>query len=179
MKSPIYRYLTFSFIASLLLAACASNQSVDMAALRGADITNFRAPESGVLSSGQPTRDQLQVMAAAGVKHVVNLRTPQEEVDFDEKSAVEALGMVYHSIPVAGAGGINRDNANSLQQVLQASAGQPVLVHCATGNRVGGLMAVNAYSRNGDLDAAIAEGARWGMTSDRLQEAVRENLANQ
>lgn len=160
----------------VFLAGCASNQAVDMAALQSADILNFRAPESRVLSSGQPTREQLQVMAAAGVQHVINLRTPGEQVDFDEQAAVEALGMNYHSIPVEGAGGINSDNAGRLQSLLADLEGQPSLIHCATGNRVGGLMAVNHFRSSGDSDAAIAEGARWGMTSERLQGAVRESL---
>lgn len=162
----------------LLLTACASNQGLDMTALEAADITNFRAPQSRVLSSGQPTRDQLAVMASAGVQHVINLRTPGEQVDFDEQAAVEALGMRYHSIPVEGAGGINTENAGRLRALLADIEGQPSLIHCATGNRVGGLMAVSHYQTNGDADAAISEGARWGMTSERLQGAVRENLDN-
>ena len=55
--------------------------------------------------------------------------------------------------------------------------GEPAVVHCATGNRVGGLFAVNAFASGSSLDAAIAEGARWGMTSERLQQAVRQNLS--
>ena len=50
---------------------------------------SLTAPSETVLSSGQPSQEQLQAMAAAGVRHVVNLRTPGEEVDFDEQAAVE------------------------------------------------------------------------------------------
>ncbi len=162
-------------IAALILAGCASN-SVDLQALQAAEITNFRAPEANILSSGQPTEEQLAVMAAAGVRHVVNLRTAGEQVDFDERQAVEALGMTYYSIPVEGAGGINGANAGTLLGILAASAGEPVLVHCATGNRVGGLMAVSHFANSANVDAAMAEGERWGMTSERLQQAVRQSL---
>jgi uncharacterized protein (TIGR01244 family) len=166
------------FFSLLLLAACASNQGLDLESLQQAEITNFRAPQGSVLSSGQPSQQQLEVMAASGVKHVVNLRTASEEVDFNEQAAVQALGMRYYSIPVSGVDGINTENAARLQSILAEVEGQPVLVHCATGNRVGGLMAVNHFRNGADLDAAISEGARWGMTSERLQGAVRESLEN-
>ena len=58
----------------LVLAACAGTSSLDMGVLNGAEINNFRAPEAEVLSTGQPTADQLRVMASAGVKHIINLR---------------------------------------------------------------------------------------------------------
>lgn len=165
-------------LLSLVFAACASQPGLDMAALDAAEITNFRAPESRVLSSGQPSQAQLQVMADAGVRHVINLRTPEEELDFDEQAAVEALGMRYYSIPVAGAGGVTASNAATLQSILGDANDEPVLIHCRSGNRVGGLMAVSAHSRGQSIEAALAEGERWGMTSERLQSAVRESLEN-
>lgn len=160
-----------------LLAGCASTSDpgFDLAAVEAAQVTNFRAPQGAVLSSGQPTIDQLEVMANAGVRHVVNLRTPDEEVDFDEQAAVEALGMRYYSLPVSGVEGIDRANADRLKAILNGAGGEPVLVHCATGNRVGGLKAVQHFAANGNADAAISEGERWGLTSPRLQQALRES----
>lgn len=168
-------------IALLLvaLASCADNSSLDMDALSVAQINNFRAPEAGVLSTGQPTLDQLRVMAEAGVKHVINLRPPAEDVGFDEQEEVEALGMTYNNIPVSvGEGGINRENALSLQALLSEFEGDGVIVHCATGNRVGALISVSEYTDGIGIDESIAEGARWGMTSERLQGIVRDSLSN-
>lgn len=177
MIKPVHLRLAALLACMPLLLACASNPGVDVDALYEAEIVNLRNPEgAALLSSGQPSYQQLQIMADAGVRHVVNLRTPQEEVDFDEQAAVEALGMTYHSIPVAGVAGINRENAASLASVLDAAGGEPVLVHCATGNRVGGLMAVQAHANGSSVEAAVAEGERWGMTSTGLQGAVRDSL---
>ena len=148
-----------------------------MAALNNAEINNFRAPEGLVLSTGQPTVSQLGIASRAGVKHVINLRSPQEDVAFNESEVVESLGMDYHSIPVAGGAGVNAENAASLQRLLDRFDGEPVLIHCATGNRVGALMAMSAAANGANIETAIAEGARWGMTSERLQEVVRGNLA--
>ena len=72
-------------------------------------------------------------MAQQGIKHVINLRTPGEDAGFDEKSTVESLGMSYHSIPVSvGEGGINADNSQSLQSLLEQFDEEGVIVHCAT-----------------------------------------------
>lgn len=162
----------------LLITACASAPLLDLDALRAAEINNLRTPAPTVLSSGQPNEAQLRVMSRAGVQHVINLRTPQEEIDFEEQATVEALGMEYYSIPVAGAGGINSTNAQSLLGILEGLNGEPAVVHCATGNRVGGLFAINAFESGSSVDAAMAEGERWGMTSERLQQAVRQNLSD-
>ena len=108
---------------------------------------------------------------------MINLRTAGEEVAFNEAELVESLGMRYYSIPIAGGAGINADNASALSRILSDIEGEPVIVHCATGNRVGGLMAFTALADGASIDEAMAEGERWGMTSERLQEMVRESLS--
>ena len=162
---------------SVMLGACATTNDLDIAALENAEINNFRSPAGAVLSSGQPTVSQLGIASRAGVKHIINLRTPGEEVDFVEGEVVESLGMNYYSIPVAGGAGVNAENAASLQSLLDRFDGEPVLIHCATGNRVGALMAMSAAAGGASIDSAIAEGARWGMTSEGLQGVVRGNLS--
>ena len=169
--------LVLTILFSLALTACAGSGGFDLAALQNSDINNFRAPSGATLSTGQPTAAQLDLAARAGVKHVINLRTAGEEVAFNEAEVVESLGMRYYSIPVAGGGGINADNASALSQILADIAGEPVIVHCATGNRVGGLMAFAALADGASIDEAMAEGERWGMTSERLQGMVRESLS--
>jgi len=164
-------------LSLLLLASCVGTPSLDLDAVRAAEIFNLRAPQGNVLSSGQPTEDQLQVVGNAGVRHVINLLSPREEIDFEERAAVEALGMEYYSIPVAGAAGVNQENAQSLQQLLDSLGNDPVLVHCASGNRVGGLFAINAFANGSGLEAAMAEGTRWGMASEGVTQAVQQSLS--
>ena len=169
--------LALTFLFALALAACSGSAGFDLAALQNLNINNFRAPQGATLSTGQPTAAQLDSAARAGVKHVINLRTAGEEVAFNEAEVVESLGMRYYSIPVAGGGGINADNASALSRILSDIEGEPVIVHCATGNRVGGLMAFSALADGASIDEAIAEGERWGMTSERLQGVVRQSLS--
>ena len=169
--------LALTILFALALAACSGSAGFDLAALQNLNINNFRAPSGATLSTGQPTAAQLDSAARAGVKHVINLRTAGEEVAFNEAEVVESLGMRYYSIPVAGGGGINADNASALSRILSDIEGEPVIVHCATGNRVGGLMAFSALADGASIDEAMAEGERWGMTSERLQGLVRESLS--
>ena len=109
---------------------------------------------------------------------MINLRTPGEDAGFDEKMAVEALGMSYSNIPVSvGEGGINYDNSQSLQELLNEFGDEGVVVHCATGNRVGALISLSVFKDGASLDNSIQEGSRWGMTSERLQQVVRDTLS--
>ena len=176
-NAPIRLGVFLSGLFAINLTSCAGLASLDLAALQRSDINNFRAPSGASLSTGQPTAAQLEIAARAGVKHVVNLRTAEEEVEFNEGELVESLGMKYYSIPVAGGGGINADNAAALSRILAEIDGEPVIVHCATGNRVGGLMAFSAIAEGSSIGEAMAEGERWGMTSERLKGMIRERLS--
>ena len=95
--STFFRILLLS--AVYVCSANAAESPLNIQAISATGINNFRAPESDVLATGQPTAEQFEVMAEQGIKHVINLRTPGEDAGFDEKATVESLGMSYHSIP--------------------------------------------------------------------------------
>jgi uncharacterized protein (TIGR01244 family) len=178
----MHPYLLLSRLIATLglvaLAACSPAPTIDDDILGQAEIINLREPEQDIMSSGQPTAEQFQLLADAGVRHVINLR-PLEEQEFDEASLVTSLGMAYHSIPVAGGPDITRANAQALYDLLESVAGEPVIIHCASGNRVGALIALSAQQHQGmDAEAAMAEGERWGLTSPRLAPVVRQVLSN-
>ena len=167
--------LGFLVLIAGLISACAQTARVDINALRSADIANFSTPEQLVYAAGQPTPEQIQILANAGVEHVISLRT-DGEIDWDERAAVEGAGMQFYSIPVSGQTGITAANANSLEQLLARLDGQPVLVHCGSSNRVGALRALTAHELGASLEDSLAEGRRWGMT--RIEERVRGILTN-
>lgn len=138
-------------------------------------IINLQMSAEGVFTSGQPTAQQLKAVADAGVKHVVNLRLASEQ-DFDEQAMVSSLGMQYYTIPVSGVAGITFDNAGEFNRLLDTLAGEPILLHCASGNRVGALKALAEFDTHGkSVEQAIKTGKLWGLTT--LEPAVREKLA--
>ncbi len=160
--------------AFTLLASFATAQQVDTTAIANAEILNLSTPAENVLASGQPTQEQLQLLANSGVKHIINLR-PTSEQEFDEEAFVKSLGMEYHSIPVAGADGVTSDNAKKLDDLMTSLNGQPLLVHCASSNRVGALRALTASAHGEALESAITTGKTWGLTG--LEPAVRTKLS--
>lgn len=132
-------------------------------------------PTKQFLSGGQPSEDDLRVLASHGTKHIINLRTIDEPVSFNEKRLVNELGMTYHRLPVNGAKGITKNNAQQLDSLLASVGDDPAFVHCASGNRVGALIAIRAHFIQGaSLEDAIDKGKRWGLTG--LEETVRQQI---
>lgn len=138
------------------------------------DLPNLKMPRDGVYSCGQPTPGQLESLRDQGVKTIINLRGPGEN-DWDERRAVEQLGMTYHAIPIAGPGDINEQNARCLSEIMEDAAARPVLIHCGSGNRVGALYALKAFHCDDcAAEEAVSAGREAGMT--QLEPFVRQCL---
>jgi len=132
-----------------------------------------KAPVEGILTGGQPSPAQFETLAGLGYKTVINMRAPGEKGSTDP-AFVESLGMTYVSIPIAGAADISEENARKLADALDVGA-DPVVVHCASGNRVGALFALKAYYVDGKTpEEALALGKAAGVT--RLEPVVRQTL---
>lgn len=126
-------------------------------------IPNARQPFPGVLTGGQPSPQQLEEAARLGYRVVIDLREPDER-DWDEAAEVTAHGMRYVSIPVGGAHDVTVDKARELAAALGAATGQPVIVHCGSGNRVGALFALKARFLDGETaEKAIEIGRAAGL----------------
>lgn len=140
-----------------------------------AAIPNLKHPDAKVLTGGEPTAAAWPLLEQAGVTTVVNLRADDEMVGNNEAAAVAAAGMHYVHIPVAGGPDVTRANAELLHAALAGAKGK-VLVHCASGNRAGALLAIDAAMTRGlDADAAVRFGQSAGLTG--LEPRVREVLA--
>lgn len=174
----LLRFLAATFLLSTAVAwAQPMPATVNTGLLEQAQILNLKPAETNVYASGQPTKEQIQLLANAGIKHIINLR-PTSEQDWDEGAYVRSLNLQYHSIPVAGIEDVTSENAKTLTQLLKTIGNEPVLVHCSSGNRVGALIAVAEHDIKGrDIEAAIVEGRRWGLT--KLEADVRKRMASQ
>jgi protein tyrosine phosphatase (PTP) superfamily phosphohydrolase (DUF442 family) len=177
--------LTLAFLSALsatvALAQTAeppaeTRPSAEAAAEAAVLLPKGRAPLPGVITGGQPDAAQLAALAEAGYRTVVDLRAPGEPYPReDEKAALESLGIEYVSIPVAGPEGLTEENARALSAVLAEEDAYPVAIHCASGNRVGALLALEAAWVDGAPPAeALALGLDAGLTG--LEPKVRELL---
>jgi protein tyrosine phosphatase (PTP) superfamily phosphohydrolase (DUF442 family) len=104
--------------------------------------------------------------------------SPVTSLKVDLKQVVqlgtEELGLHYVAFPIASEDAISFASAKKLDELLQQYPG-PVLVHCASGNRVGALLALRASLDGADDEQALKLGREGGLT--RLEDLVRKRLA--
>lgn len=129
-------------------------------------------PVDGISTAGQPDEMAFRVFADNGYVAVIDLRTAEEDRGLDEPAVIDRLGMEYVQLPI-GEDDITFDKARELGDLLDDYEG-PVLVHCASANRVGALLALMMVDDGADTELAIEMGKAAGMT--RLEPAVREIL---
>jgi uncharacterized protein (TIGR01244 family) len=133
-------------------------------------IRNAAEIEPGLLVGGQPTAAQLRAIAAAGYKSVIDLRAPGEDRGFDETSLLAELGLPYVNVPVSG-----MPDAATVDRFLAElrRAERPLLLHCASSNRVGALLYAWYVEEQGLPPAeAMAKAKAAGLRSAELAAAV-------
>lgn len=167
-------------LVAISCVACANETPGDTAANIHVDIDRIVAageavPVDGITSAGQPDEVALRVFADSGYAAVIDMRGPDEDRGLeDERALVEALGMDYVLIPIDSPDDINFATVGKLQEVLQNIDG-PVLVHCASGNRVGAVLALRHSLTGASPEESIELGKNAGLT--RLEGVVRDRLA--
>lgn len=135
--------------------------------------------DHAVTFAGQPSEDALRAAAADGHGLVVNLRTAKEveALEFDEPALVESLGMHYVAIPVTPQSFTREDVDHFASRVGRGT--RPILVHCASANRVGALWAAYlALHRGVPVEEALAKGRAAGLTKDVMVEATRRVIGS-
>lgn len=120
-----------------------------------------------MIIGSQPSPEALEALAGQGVTTIVTTRG-EGEIDWDERAAVEALGMRFVSIPMPSpVTTITDEQVAQIDAVLDSMAG-PVLLHCGSGNRVSGLWAAwLAAEHDVPPEEALRLAALAGMGSVR------------
>ncbi len=165
--------LLLSLTAIAALATACSAPSPDQVL---ANLPNVSFPAPHRVAAGALQAGDLPALQAAGVREVINLRAASETPDFDEAAAVEGAGIDYRHLPIRGPQDLTRGNVLAFDKLLGDAGDGLTVVHCASSNRVGAMIALRAALVEGaSADAALAEGRRWGLKS--LEPQVRERLA--
>src|SRR3972149_9940774 len=121
------------------------------------DIRNFRKVDDRIITGGQPTEDQLQAVAADGVKAVINLATIDPRYSLpDEAGTVRALGMSYYHIPVEWEDPKESD-FDAFENVMKQMPQQKLLIHCAANFRVTAFYSLYAMKNLGWSEAQADE----------------------
>ena len=168
-----YQALLFAVFVSLGATPALAGEQIIPTALQ--DVAHIHQPNETHFTGGQPTAPQFEAFAEQGVRHVVDLRPPEESADINSAAWVSAAGMAYYHIPIAGGADLTREHVAVLDTILQRMNGEPALLHCASANRVGAMMALHAvwYQEMSEEDA-VQLGRDYGLTS--LEEHVRKAL---
>lgn len=104
-----------------------------------AGVTNANQATPTVLTGGQPNAHHFRALKAAGVEVVLDIRDPMEPRGFDEQALLAELGLDYTNIVVTDAH-LNDTTLDAITDVMRKNEGRSTLVHCASGNRVGGAL---------------------------------------
>lgn len=116
-----------------------------------------------LMVGGQPSVNDFKKMQSMGISQVINLRPVSEKIDFDQVALLSELGMEYTLIPLTDISTFTLSSAQKLKEILTLQ--QPTLIHCASGNRVGALIALSAFWCD-ELPAeeAYQKGIQGGLT---------------
>lgn len=130
----------------------------------GLDLKNYREPMENIITGGQPSEHDLEVLASRGVDLIISFRAPGEFDDFDEAAAVESLGMKYLNIPIPKMkNDLTEANAKLLHDALEAEDGLAYL-HCTIGMRAAAMLALDQYYFHGaSEEEAVALGVKAHM----------------
>lgn len=127
------------------------------------DNTITLSPEFAI--AGQITPEQLQTAKEAGYQSVVNLRGSGEQGFIDNQEAAKKAGLQYVNIPVSPKD--IQEISPVADQVLTQfdQLPKPVLVHCGSALRAGGMVLAYLGVRQGKTaEEVIAEGRQAGFT---------------
>jgi len=134
------------------------------------DALNYKRLSPSLAAAGKPSKEALESLKTAGFTTAVDLRQPAEGVP-SAKEAVEAQGLRFVSVPVSP-DTFSLDDVLKVEAVLKDQHAAPVLLYCASSNRVGAVIAVVEYRRGRSRDDALAEGRKAGLKSPAMEKAA-------
>lgn len=137
----------------------------------------FRAVTAQYWVSGYlRSRDEIESLRRLGIQHVISLVPANELPEVDEAGWVKAAELRFHAVPIAGPEDLTRASIETVVAHLHHTGGEKTLIHCASTNRVGAVMALKAAWIDGlPLEDAIAIGRQYGLKS--LESDVRARVS--
>lgn len=134
-----------------------------------------------VLLASQPSKEDFLQLKNRGVATVINMRHKSESIGFDEYQVVNELGMKYYNPAWNGSDEFTDDIIKQTRALLCDSE-RPILLHCASANRVGAMWLIYRILDEGiDYGVAIREARTIGMRTKEYEEialAYIERMSN-
>ena len=127
--------------------------------------------------ASQPRKDDLEIAKELPIRMVVSLRK-KDEVGWDEEAAVRALGMLYQNIPFQTPEELTDAVFDAVRHALTDKENAPLLLHCASANRVGTIWLAHRVLDDGvAYVAALREAETVGLESPAFRDKAKEYIA--
>ena len=142
------------------------------------DVPRVLCLDGSFTTGGQPTEQAYAKAAASGFHSVLSLRTANEGGDLTrERSLVEKNKMRYFNVPVVSSAP-RPEQADELIRLVKENSNHPMLINCASANRVGAFMMIYPVLEQGWAeDKALEEAIKIGLRGDELKKFARDYLA--
>jgi uncharacterized protein (TIGR01244 family) len=158
-------------LVAMLITACAM-RAKPPSSWPADEAPNYRLRGDGLATANVITPSAVPKLAAAGFKTIIDLRAPSERGVPEEEAAAERADIRYLNIPVTPAT-LNAEQVRHVAAALDDPANRPVLLHCASGNRAGAVIALYREQVHGvSHEAALAEARAVGLRSPEAMAAV-------
>ncbi len=154
-----------------------NSYSFPAAELAELDLGNPCLPEPGLMTGGCPSDADLARLKQAGFKTALDLRPSTEWNGDDFAGRVERAGLVFLQLPVSGVDTVDQEQMRQFWAYWNNPSLKPMLVHCASGNRVGALLALAAYQCGGlAAEEAMQRGLAAGLKASEAMVRARLKL---
>jgi uncharacterized protein (TIGR01244 family) len=135
--------------------------------------------------AGQPSPDDFRkAKQDEGIRTVVNLRMAVEQLGTDQAADLKRLGIEYHHFPFGTPDSLTDDIFDRSRALIADRRKHPVLMHCASANRVGAIWLVHrvlddklTYEKA--LDEAHEVGLRFPPYEEKAKAYIERQLAKQ
>lgn len=125
------------------------------------NLPNLQQPRPQIFTAGQPTETGFREAASMGVKTVINV-LPEKDCLTGEDKMVSDRRMTYVTLPFDTTG-FKVDTVQRFSTLLKKSQ-KPMLIHCRTGNHVGGLwFAYRVLGEKAPVATALQEARMIGL----------------
>jgi len=178
--------LTFAAAVSLMciLVNAGNAQKSDRARLDqiqkalSSEVPRVLCLDESFTTGGQPTAEAYIKAAASGFRSILSLRTGNEGIDLArERTLVESNKLRYFNIPVDSSAA-RPEQADEFLRLTRDKANHPMLINCATANRVGAfVMILRVLDQGWSEERALEEATRIGLTSDGLKKFSKDYIA--
>jgi len=142
------------------------------------DVPRALCLDSNFATGGQPTEQAFAKVAASGFHSVLSLRVAGEGIDLTkERSLVEKNGLRYFNIPVVSSAP-RAEQADEFIRLVKEKSNHPMLINCATANRVGAFMMIYRVLEQGwNEEKALDDALKIGLRGDELKKFAQSYIA--